>query len=502
MKRITQEEFDDAVDEMVEGLGLEPNEAVQAAIEEYDIQGVSLEGIIKQVKGAQVLANMPTANMATELKRVLEREDQDKDVREGVQGLKEELLRALEEDDEGKKAQLFLASAKKGSVESLFAVCDRAEAESDRQLLSLALGTLKLQLESDHARDHFVEGKGPRRMMMKLEECGKDDATPEDVALLDLLLEVSAISMKEQEEGKCNFMSDGLPKLLAANLGRYGDKGTHSKTNVEACCSCIKGILTADDTRPTPLALEAQFGGEFMKALSMDKDGVTSALMSCFEVNMHAKEIEEPARRDVMRSLAIAMRKIALNDEICKKFVEEKPNCIPMLLSVLRSSAGSAAAKSKDVAMSVLMLLKQISACDTVKKKLIESEAIEMAIEIFEGHDKENNLTASSTTVIQSLLYILTNIALRNPDVAEHFADCGGFDFVFEFIAKYLDKPKLMKQCCMLLRNCAVRSAKVKALLLKAGMEKQVRAIQEQHQKICNDVAIAALRDMGVENYN
>merc|ERR1739848_664521 len=101
----------------------------------------------------------------------------------------------------------------------------------------------------------------------------------EDDDMVCMLLKISALSAKEQEEEKCSLMSDGLPEVVAYLL----QKEDTSEQNIEACCSCIKSILTTDDSRPTPLALEAQFGGEFMKALSMDNDGITSALMSCFE---------------------------------------------------------------------------------------------------------------------------------------------------------------------------------------------------------------------------
>jgi len=225
-----------------------------------------------------------------------------------------------------------------------------------------------------------------------------------------------------------------------------------------------------------------------MKALSMDKDGVTSALMKCFaHYSSHAKG---EADAQALKAVAVAMRKIALNDEICKKFVEER-DCISLFLSLLRAGGP----KKDATTMPLLLLLKQISACDTVKKKLVETECIEIALDMFELHGE-------NTTVLQCLLYILTNITLRNPDVAEHFADAGGFDHVLTFIAKFLDKPKLMRQVCMLLRNAAVRSSRVKDLLRKSDMEKHVRAIQQQHQATCHDVALAALRDMGVENYN
>ena len=482
LKKLSQEQFDEAVNEMIDGLGLEPEEAIESAVEEFEIQGYSLEGIIRAVGGAETLANLPSAVAAKALKEETEKEAK---TTESLRTVVDELQSSLQEPGDHELAQLLLASAKQDSVESLFAACDHAESADhpdgeaadqykEKNLLKASLETMLKQLESDHARDHFVEYQGSKRIMQMLQ--AHKDHTSQD--FVDLFLKVIAEATKEQEEAKCSFMSDDLPRLLSALLQREHV----TEASIDACCSCVKSILTADDSRPTPLALEAQFGGEFMKALSMDKDGVTSALMACFERNL------DKGSPDTLKTLSVAMRKIALNDEICKKFVEEK-DCIPMFLSLLRGNKG------RDVTQSVLMLLKQISACDTVKKKLIESEAIETCIEMFETHQ-------DSTTILQMLLYILTNVTLRNPDVAEHFADAGGFDFVLQFITKYMDKPKLMKQCCMLLRNSAVRSPKVKDLLRKQEMEKHVRQIQEKHNTICKDIASAALRDMGIENYN
>ena len=57
----------------------------------------------------------------------------------------------------------------------------------------------------------------------------------------------------------------------------------------------------------------------------------------------------------------------------------------------------------------------------------------------------------------------------------------GGFDRVRQVEASYPDKPKLLRQCCLLVRNSAVRSAKVREVLLKGGMEAVVRRVKERH---------------------
>ena len=50
-----------------------------------------------------------------------------------------------------------------------------------------------------------------------------------------------------KQEGKCGYMSWGLPKIIAGRLASF--QGKADKDSLEVCCQCVKGILTADDTR-------------------------------------------------------------------------------------------------------------------------------------------------------------------------------------------------------------------------------------------------------------
>ena len=67
-KKLSQEAFDAAVEDLVDGLGLEIEEAIESACEEFEIQGFCLDGIVKQKGGAEVLAKLPTAMAAAALK--------------------------------------------------------------------------------------------------------------------------------------------------------------------------------------------------------------------------------------------------------------------------------------------------------------------------------------------------------------------------------------------------------------------------------------------------
>lgn len=48
---LKQEEFDEAVKTNMEDFGMEAEEAVSSAVEEFELQGYSLEGIIKSSSG-------------------------------------------------------------------------------------------------------------------------------------------------------------------------------------------------------------------------------------------------------------------------------------------------------------------------------------------------------------------------------------------------------------------------------------------------------------------
>lgn len=57
-------------------------------------------------------------------------------------------------------------------------------------------------------------------------------------------------------------------------------------------------------------------------------------------------------------------------------------------------------------------------------------------------------------------------------------------------------------QCCLLLRNMVVRTPELRPSFLEKGAEDLLRAIKARHPSKCKDVGYAALRDLGLDNYN
>ena len=143
-----------------------------------------------------------------------------------------------------------------------------------------------------------------------------------------------------------------------------------------------------------------------------------------------------------------------------------------------------------------MLLLKQLSACDQVKRELVHLGFVPLAVTLLRRYRLDKAVTLAN-------LFVMTNVTLRNREVAEAFADEGGFAQVFVVSDRYCgESAKLMKQVCMLVRNAAVRSDKVRRVLREEGdMESVLRAARDKHRKECLDAATAALRDMGVQDY-
>lgn len=52
------------------------------------------------------------------------------------------------------------------------------------------------------------------------------------------------------------------------------------------------------------------------------------------------------------------------------------------------------------------------------------------------------------------------------------------------------------------MRNMVVRNLELRPVFLGKGAEDAVRAAKRAHPKSCTDVGSAALRDLGLDNYN
>lgn len=205
-------------------------------------------------------------------------------------------------------------------------------------------------------------------------------------------------------------------------------------------------------------------------------------------------------RGDVNIAVCNALRQVAANDEICQQ--AEAEGAVGLALSIAECAA---VACDAIVLRSSLSLLRQLASSDAVKVIISESgglhciaRALNLATEI------------GSTALSQQALGLLTNLTLRSPDTSVSAIEDGCVAAALSAMGSLLEQQNggadqqaaALRQGCMALRNIASRCPEHREKMLKAGCEPILRQVKAKHFAACQDVASAALRDLGIDNYN
>lgn len=121
--------------------------------------------------------------------------------------------------------------------------------------------------------------------------------------------------------------------------------------------------------------------------------------------------------------------------------------------------------------------------------------------------------------MIEHVIAILATLSLRNAATANTLAESGVADKVL-VIMQQAPSARVQRQCCILLRNITVRNANIKVRLIlylvmrkynsyrakvylkSRCAEELLRQSKARFPEYCTDVASAALRDLGCEDYN
>jgi armadillo repeat-containing protein 6 len=106
----------------------------------------------------------------------------------------------------------------------------------------------------------------------------------------------------------------------------------------------------------------------------------------------------------------------------------------------------------------------------------------------------------SGASVLEPAVGLLTNLLLRNPDAAEQAAQSGAIEALVDLMGANAGQGAVLRQACMAIRNMVVRNPELRPQVLSKGAEELLRAAKKAHPG-CRDVASAALRDLGLDNY-
>ncbi|TVU28614.1 hypothetical protein EJB05_20137 [Eragrostis curvula] len=455
---ISQDAFDAMVRENMDDLGMDPDEALADAVEALTLQGADLSGIIKRVPGeAAEVEVSPVVRVLDELKASPS----------AGGGSGEDLDRFVSLLDElrglcvsGVGSENAAIAVRNGGVEALVALCGSARVEEER-LLASALKALSSMIRDIGSTEKFRQKEGPKIVMDILRGGSKN---PD---LLDAGFSVVAAGSTGNEVVKESYMDLKVDELI---LQLMREK---SNSDVQSLYEAVRVLLTPDDCR----VVASQVYGYSRKFAEI---GIAEVLVNA---------LRDQVAPSSLPSACAALKAIAVNDEICRSISDN--GGIDVLLQCI-DEAGEQ--KNKVIAKSCCSLLSKLAASDANKSVILQRGG-------FDKFLKLTSIFSEDASIIQEVMSMMTVLTLRSPDNAARAMEVGYGTLAIQAMQRFPSSGQTQKQACLMIRNLVVRNPENRTILLNDGAEKLIRKAKMTHAS-CKDAATAALRDLGLDNYN
>ncbi|KAL8238253.1 hypothetical protein R6Q59_019334 [Mikania micrantha] len=450
-RSISQQAFDEMVKENIDDLGMEPTEALTDAIETLTLQGVDLSGIVTDSLPGE------TNPVIQSLDRIKASDLTDEAVIDEVIGLLDVLIAMCRVEGSGNAA----IATRNGGIELMCSVCSKLSSGGRHSALVLALEALAAFLHDLQSTESFRLSGGPKILIKILTN------ETQNVNILNSGFSVVAAASTGNEVLKESFVELHIDELMVTIMKKY------NKGSIPCLYDAIRVLLTADDNR----VVASQVYGY---ARQFAKIGIAEALVESLEGG-----ISSPC----LVSATIALKAVAVNDEICRSVAEN--GGIDYLLICIDECGVQG---NKIVAKACCSLLSKLAGSDFNKSAIVERGGLNRLITL-------SSRLADDPSVLQEVMTIICTLCLRSPANASLAMEAGAGDLAIQSMQKFPHSHQLQKNSCLMIRNLVARNPENRPILLSNGIEKIIRNAKESH-KSCRDAATAALRDLGLGNYN
>ncbi|WOL19981.1 armadillo repeat-containing protein 6 [Canna indica] len=461
-RTISQEAFEALVAENIEDLGMEPDEALEDALQTLTLQGVDLSGIIKCIPGVSSTKDNPVIQTLDKLKGVVSSLGSSKWNTATKDPNSQELVKLIDTlyglcSIEGSDNATI--TSRNGGVELLTSICSSLDVEFETPL-TLSLKALSSILHDIQTRELFRQNGGPKIVADIL----KGSSNP---VILDSCFAVVVAASTSDEILKELFIDLKIDEIVMKILKE------HSKDNLYNLYDAIRVLLTPDDNR----VVASQVYGY---ARQFAKVGIADVLV---------KALCEGLSLSSLSSACIALKAVAVNDEICKSIAES--GGIDATLQCLDESCDR---NNKTIARTCCSLLSKLAGSDANKNAIVEIGGLDRLMKL-------SSKFSEDPSVLQEVMCIITVLSLRSPENAARAVEAGAADLVLQAMQKFPTSFQMQRQACLMIRNLVVRNPENRTILINNGIEKLIRKAKGSHES-CKDAATAALRDLGLDDYN
>ncbi|KFQ42007.1 PREDICTED: armadillo repeat-containing protein 6 isoform X2 [Nestor notabilis] len=446
-KQITQETFDDAVQENMTEFEMDPEEAVREAVQQFESQGVDLSNIVKAVR--------PPAS-------------------ENGQKQKHEILltldalgKAVADSDLAEVAKqlvVFTAQCKEqlafrclagqnGAYPVVFSACQVAS--GDRNLMLEAFYSLSALLDG---QPDLLDSTGQDLLLQTLQEY-REDA---DMVLAGVRCVRHACLKHEQN--RQDFVKGGILPLLTGAIVQH----RHSADVVRAAASALR-IMTFDDDIRVPFG----HAHDHAKMIVLENDGLRVLIEA-------AKAFTDNS--SVLSELCATLSRLSVRNEFCQEIVDL--GGLNFMVSLLADCIDH-----PDVVKQVLSAIRAVAGNDDVKDAIVSAGATDLIVLAISHH-------LANPQICEQGCAALCMLALRKPENCSVIMEGGGALAALQAMKAHPREVAVQKQACMLIRNLVSRSRDFSQPILEMGAENLITEARATHRD-CDDVAKAALRDLG-----
>lgn len=453
-RSISQQAFDSLVMENMEDLGMDPDEALQDAIQTLTLQGVDLSGIIKCIPGVNGVKDNPIVQSLDRLRVISNALDETINHEEMT-----ELLNKVYDLCSMEASENASIAARNGGVELLISIC--SSARSEKPLVS-ALKALSFAIHDVQSTETFRQNGGAKVVVDIL------NGSHQNSDVLDGGFSVIAAAATGNEVLKESFMDMKIDELILRIMRE------NAKDTPESLYDAIRVLLTPDDNR---VVASQVFG----YARRFAKLGIANAIVD-------ALKGAQPSSSSLVWA-CIALKAVAVNDEICRSISENGG-----IDAIFQFVDGSGEYNNKAVARACCSLLSKLAGSDDNKAAIVQKGGLDRLIKL-------SSRFSDDPSVLQEVMSIIGVLSLRSPENAARAVEAGAGDLAIQSMQKFPAAYQMQRQSCLMIRNLVARNPENRTILLSSGIEQIIRKAKASHQS-CKDAATDALRDLGLDDYN
>lgn len=493
---MSQTDFDSAVQESMEALGLDEEEAIADTMEAFELQGADLTGIITSRGGAAASHNHPTVTAVTQLSEALEIAEklrterlkrEERETGEVTEERGDFETEGEEERDSQERASQERASleaigkaievlrleivnggedvvamiGKHSGVELTLKACERFAEKKEIVLMERGFVLANLLVTDDANKHAFLLSNGPHLVSTSL------SSLPHLPSFVHVASSLAATAGTRFELIKEALMDEKVHVLFLSLMKRHV---SHSGA-VLGTLEGIKVLVTNDDFRVAA-------SKTFINAQKIAEAGAVEIILEA------AREYR--ADMKILSSICAGLTAVAVNEKVCKSVADL--GGVDLALSFLTKATSE---KQPLMAKTSCNLLKQLAGSDENKKEIVGGGGIICILETATTFSEDPN-------VIQESFASITALTLRHPLHASMAAEAGASGIISEAMERHPGAKGMQRQACQMVRNLAVRNPENRPLMLEVGIERLLRKAKADHKQ-CGDVSDFALQALGLE---